>query len=121
VAPIRSGCWIVRITAARSPPASEPRNKKFFLDSAQGTFGWVVVDAQTPISNVEAAGVPPRQRILQGLGQIGLRRQAPALFLQPGFEIGEDRQSMIAANLLPLVGGLAFDLGLDRIQLADAP
>jgi hypothetical protein len=100
------------------------QNKKFFAsngDGSQRTFGLIAVDPEPAIFGVQAEGLPSGQRLLQSLGEAGLRRQPPALFRHPGFKIGEDGQSLVTPNLLAFVRSLTGDLGFDCIKLLGPP
>ena len=62
--------------AARSPPASEPRKRKFFLVRAipvRERSVWIVVYADPAVLGVEGQGVPARQRVSHRFGQFELR------------------------------------------------
>ena len=89
-------------------------------DAADRTLGGIIVDLDAAIVDVAGLGIPTIQRIAHGGGKIGFARE----FRQGGFElrlvIVEQRQRLLFATSLPLIGWFAPDIGLNAIQCPDA-
>jgi hypothetical protein len=58
-------------------------------------------------------------RIADCLGQIGCGGDPTHLMLQPDVQRLHDRSTSRLAHLLAVFGGMAADLSLNRIELAD--
>ncbi len=88
-------------------------------DAAQGAFGGVVVDADAAVGGVKGQIFPAAERIVDGLGEIGLGGEAPALFLKIALELGQQRAGLFLAGRGAAFGVLAIDVGLDGVEFAD--
>src|SRR3981189_3092638 len=93
---LRLAVWIsVYITAAHSPPRSEPANSHALL-----------VRQMRPSSR-------KRVKASHRLGGFGVPRQPRALGSHPGFEVGDERRCALRANRAALGGRKAIDLAFD--------
>jgi hypothetical protein len=75
--------------AARSPPLSEPRNRKFLrvtAYSSQQPLRQIVVDAEPAVVDIAGQGIPAAQPILQCFAQRRFAGQLPSLSDRPDME-----------------------------------
>lgn len=107
------------MAAARWPPRSEPANSQDFPAqryAAQGAFGGIVREANTPIVEEEGEGRPAVQQVIEGLGEIIVARQLGTLSLHPRFQVENQREGPILTSGLADLRALTVDLALDVEQ-----
>ena len=63
---------------------------------------------------------PVAERVAHGLCQIGGTRHLIYMHMQPVMQRLHDRSTSLLSNLLAILGGLAADLGLDRVERGNA-
>jgi hypothetical protein len=76
------------------------------------------LDAAVFEEHDQAGPVP--YRVADGLRQIGDGGHTADMILQPPMQGFHDRSTSLLPHLLAVVGGVTADVGLDRIELADA-
>src|ERR1019366_5958120 len=103
------------VGTAERPIAPADRN------SAHGPFGGIIRQADAAVVEEAGEGRPSVQTVIDGLGDFALRRDAIALFTQPGFECGDERLGSLLTHGEPLFWRAAVDLPLDLEQFVDAP
>jgi len=87
---------------------------------ADGAFGGVVVDGKTAV--IEEAGEfgPARERVADGLGEVGFAREFVAARDKPRPEGGKDRRRSRLPFGAALVRRAAADFLFDGVEFADA-
>src|SRR6266446_1255856 len=100
-----------------APHSGSPRKS----DAAQDSFGSIVAQADPPVGEEAADGVPPLDHIVHSLGQIVARRELGTVLEHPGLKIGHDQGAALLADGEALLGTQPMDVALDGEQLIDAP
>ena len=100
--------WIsVYMTAARSPPRSEPANSQALRPRAMprsARSAALLVRQIRPSSRKRVKAIPALQHVVHGLGDVGMPRQPGALGPHPGFQVADERSDALPADGEPLGG-----------------
>ena len=109
------------ITAARSPPRSEPANSHARPRERcrRTALSGIVRRADAAVVEKAGEGRPALEHVIHRLGDIGVPRQPGAFGEHPSFELADKRPDPILADREPLLGHSAVDLTLDREDLVD--
>ena len=113
----------VYMTAARTPPRSEPANSQAICvrdgDAAQRPLGGVVRKADAAVVEEAREAAPALEHVIHRLGHGGVARECGALHAHPRLEISDERRAFLLAHREPPLGGLAVDLALDVEERID--
>src|SRR5471032_1155446 len=88
-------------------------------DTAQGVFGKHVAYLGHTVLAVEREGCPVVQRVVDRLGERGLRRQRREFCPDRRFELNEQWLALLSPHAQTLVWFLAADVGFYAVELAD--
>jgi hypothetical protein len=80
----------VYITAARSPPRSEPANSH----DLRRPLGGVVGEADPSVFEEAREGGPALEHVIHRLGDVTVARELGALLPHPGLELGDERLNL---------------------------
>jgi len=80
----------------------------------------VIVDLDTPVIDVDAQGLPPRQGIAHRFSQLLLLRNSGERVGYPSLQIIKDRPGILSAEFSALVGRHAPDTILDVVERTNA-
>jgi hypothetical protein len=89
-------------------------------NGSQGSLRRIVIDGEPAVTGVARKRFPAAEAVLDRLAESALQRQPPAFALEPALQLGQQRHCTGLPLGEPDVGGLAIDLGLNRIERADA-
>src|SRR6516164_11585633 len=121
--PLSRAVWIsVYMTAARSPPRSEPANSHDLRPSAmpRSSRSGIVGETNLPIAEKACKGGPALEHVVHRLGHLRMAREFGAFGPHLGFEVCNQRCDLTAAHSQTFVGGEATDLALDIKDRIDA-
>jgi hypothetical protein len=90
-------------------------------DRTHGTLDSVGIQLQAAVIEEQDQSAPVIERIADGLGQSGSAGDAVQGFCQPGMHRLDQGAAAFPTDAAALVGGLAADIGFDRIKLGDPP
>ena len=111
------------ITAARSPPRSDPANSQALRPIATPHSALRSVVAEAYAAVVEEAGEcrPALEHVIYGLGGLGVARQPAPLGAHPVCKIADQWRDAVLAGSAPVTSGDPVEFTLDREDRVDAP
>jgi hypothetical protein len=89
-------------------------------DRPDGALDDVAVELDAAVVEEAAEALPARQRVANGVGELGFARHRGELPFEPGAERLEERLAAQLAHAATLLGRLPADLGFDGIETGDA-
>ena len=123
--PFSLAVWISVIATAqcRAPP-SLPANNAFLRVRIFGLIArsttFVSISIRPSSRNIDQARPMP-DGVADRLGQIGDARNPVDMLVQPAIQGLDNRPTSLVAHPPAVLGGMPADLGLDRIEFANAP
>ena len=83
------------------------------------SFGRIVVDGQVTRFDIALQPAPVIRQIMHGLAQRTLCCHLRLGFIQPAFQLGQDRQAFLLSTGKPLFIADVLELALEAVQLVD--
>jgi len=106
-------CFRPGIGSSKQPILTSNSNR------VQGTFSGIVVDSHAPVRQKQAESILPGETVAEGFAQVAFTRDAQELLSGPDKEGRDLWLGQLLARRITHVSGLAVDIALDVVELAD--